>query len=120
LPAAVEGDRLRTPLGPIPLPAEHRLALQSHRGGDFVVGVRPEAFSEAAPPDADFTVSVEVVEWLGADVFAYFDVAGAGEEPLVARLSPDTTAREGEPLALRVDAERVHLFDSESGQRIGG
>ncbi|HET8656343.1 MAG TPA: sn-glycerol-3-phosphate ABC transporter ATP-binding protein UgpC [Longimicrobiaceae bacterium] len=127
LPATVAEGALRTAIGAIPLTDQHRRAVESHGGGrEVAVGLRPEAFEDAAlagaerDPAATFTAEVDVLEWMGADVFAYFDVRGMGDDSLVARLGPDTRAREGEPLEMRIDTRRVHLFDADSGDRLGG
>ena len=39
---------------------------------------------------------------------------------LIARVSPRTTAKEGERVRLRVDTDRVHAFDPDSGLSIWG
>ena len=55
------------------------------------------------------------------------DEAGDFIEPLedassifVARIHPETTAREGRPLRLVVDTRRLHFFEPESGRAIHG
>ncbi|HKI94606.1 MAG TPA: sn-glycerol-3-phosphate ABC transporter ATP-binding protein UgpC [Gemmatimonadales bacterium] len=144
LPATVEDDRLRTPLGPVPLIAAHRRALAAHDAGrEVVVGLRPEALEHAgAGNDTGVTVTaaVDIIESTGADMYAYLfledgepaasafmeltatDDAGSGGSPdgrqLVARLDPDTPAREGEPIELRFDPRKLHLFDPRTGIRI--
>ena len=68
------------------------------------------------------------MEAMGADVLVHFsaDVPAVFTEdepevspvmgtPMVARVSPRTKAKEGEPMELAVDTEGLHLFDSETG-----
>jgi multiple sugar transport system ATP-binding protein len=145
LPAAIEDDRLHTPLGNIPLTDAHRRALAAHDAGrDIVVGLRPEVFEHEARAgehaDITVTATVEIIESTGADLYAYLlldggdtaatgfteltedDDAGPGGSPdgtqLIARLGPDTPAREGEPIQLRFDPRKIHLFDPRTGTRI--
>jgi len=108
--------------------------------GQFVVGIRPEAFEDATfadPSLPQIDVDVEVVEELGAETHVIFsvdaapvDVSGAreaDEEEVIlagastlftARVDPKTSARPGAPLRLAVDPSRFHFFDPESGDRL--
>ena len=121
----------------IPLPASAR---PRSANGRVVVGIRPEAFSDAALADASLPkldVDVEVVEELGAETHVIFpvdapavDVSGAREvdegETLLAgertiftaRLDPQTAARPGRPLRLAVDPARFHYFDPTTGDSL--
>jgi multiple sugar transport system ATP-binding protein len=107
--------------------------------GRVIVGIRPEAFEDAAfAPSGLPTVDVEVVvlEELGADAHVFFRVdatriaAGATDEGddevaelvgedegslLNARVDPRTAARVGDSLRLAVDPARFHFFDPDSG-----
>jgi multiple sugar transport system ATP-binding protein len=135
LPATLAGDRLRLPMLELALPG-------GPRGGsgacEVIAGIRPEHFRVASTvgEGARFRAQVELVEWLGADLFVHFDVAaphgarlGALAEELglpgehdrrslVARLGSDCRVREGEALALGIDAAAVQLFDPKIGGRI--
>jgi multiple sugar transport system ATP-binding protein len=57
-------------------------------------------------------------EALGSEVLVHFPVAGDGGSTLVARVDPQTTAREGEALRLFVDTRQLHFFEPESGLAI--
>jgi multiple sugar transport system ATP-binding protein len=109
-------------------------------GGHYVVGIRPEAFEDAAfadPSLPQIDVDVEVVEELGAETHVIFsvdaapvDVSGAreaDEEEVIlagastlftARVDPQTSARPGAPLRLAIDPSRFHYFDPETGDRL--
>jgi multiple sugar transport system ATP-binding protein len=87
LPGELIGDGAvaRTALGdlPLPLPRELRPA-----DGRVVVGVRPEAFAEGAPADAEIAVDapVELTESLGSDVYLHLRLTGdapAGAAPTI-------------------------------------
>jgi multiple sugar transport system ATP-binding protein len=131
--ARIDGDHVvfgqfRIPLDPVRRPASSVK--------EVVVGIRPEAFEDAAfcsTPLPTIDVSVAVLEELGADSFALFrvdapritaeqlesgDEASLLAEPSAlfsARVDPKTRAEVGESLALAVDASEFHFFDSASG-----
>jgi multiple sugar transport system ATP-binding protein len=106
-----------------------------------IVGIRPEAFEDAAfadPSLPQLDVDVQVVEDLGADAHVIFQVdappvdvsevreAAGDEEALLpgdravftARVEPQTSARPGRPLRLAVDPARFHFFDPTTGLRL--
>jgi multiple sugar transport system ATP-binding protein len=85
---------------------------------DVIVGVRPEAM-ELAGEGLD--AGVEVIEELGSDAFVYCsaELAG-GPARLVARVAARHAPARGERVRLRPSAEHPpHVFDSETGERIG-
>jgi multiple sugar transport system ATP-binding protein len=120
--------QFRVPLDERRLPATGR--------GKVVLGIRPESFEDAAFAPSGLptiTVSVTVLEELGADSHAFFRVDApkitaelleAREEATLlaeptalfsARLDPRTRAEVGAMLELAVDPSRFHFFDPESG-----
>jgi multiple sugar transport system ATP-binding protein len=145
LPATLEQAALRTALGELPL--EDRTWQELRRRNaprEVIVGLRPETFEDASLSrdrgrrgGPSFTVTVDVLESLGSDVYVYFtteggpartaeleelaadsgvrDTGGAQGEQIVARLDAATRAREGEPVELQVDTARVHVFNPATG-----
>jgi multiple sugar transport system ATP-binding protein len=85
--------------------------------GSVVVGFRPESLDVA--PDG-IPASVEVVEELGADAYV-FCVAQLADGPakLVARVETRHAPARGERVTLRPRADEAHVFDPESGARLG-
>ncbi len=86
-------------------------------GRSLVLGFRPESLelaSEGVP------ARVEVVEELGADsyVFCTAELEGA-ERKLVARVDTRRVPQRGEQVALRPVAGEIHVFDAETGARVG-
>ena len=99
-----------------------------------------------APADRRISSTVDLREALGSDVVAHFKLnapqaltedvkelaadvgqealdafgreAQSGESTVVARLNPRTNVREGQPVELVVDTERLHFFDADSGSAI--
>jgi multiple sugar transport system ATP-binding protein len=120
-----------------------RPALHAFEGRNVILGIRPEdfedaAFAASAPPDRTLDTVTHLREALGSEVLVHFDVATtdvpaadteADEfmEPLgdagaifVARVHPQTAAREGEKLRLVVNTRLLHFFDPETGLAIDG
>jgi multiple sugar transport system ATP-binding protein len=148
MPATLEGDRLKTPLGEVPLPQELRGKAAAAAGRQLIAGIRPEDFEDATlvggmrDRGGAFRAHIEVLEAVGSEVYAHFTVAtdeeieseelrelaedaGAGEVPssgeagrIVARLDPESRIREGEEAELWVDAGKFHLFDPEDGRSL--
>jgi multiple sugar transport system ATP-binding protein len=148
MPATVEGDSLRLPIGDLRLPQDRREAIGRADGRDLIAGIRPEDFEDAAlvgearDRGQTFRASIEVLESMGSELYAHFTVAtdqqiesqelrelaedaGAGEVPssgeagrIVARLEPASRAQEGQELELWVDATKLHLFDPSDGRSL--
>ena len=135
LPARIDGDALVLPFARLPLERERRAALALPDGTAVIAGVRPHAFEEVADPAAaTFSPLVELLEALGSESFASCPVddggldrgrieqlAGAsddGHRRLTVRLAATSAAEAGKPVALRLDAAAVHLFDAEDGRRL--
>jgi multiple sugar transport system ATP-binding protein len=148
MPGALEQGLLRTKLGDISVSDEMRRSLES--GGarrDVIVGVRPESFEDDQLVQADvrsngltFTAQIDVIESMGSDVFAYFQLEGgeraktaeleelardSGQadtgtevDQVVARLDAATTIREGETAKLWADLRGIHIFDPETGRTL--
>jgi len=82
-----------------------------------LVGLRPEALELGAD---GIPARVEVVEEFGADAYV-FCAARLGDETtrLVARTEAKTAPERGDRIALRVRSGEAHLFDAETGERLG-
>ena len=137
--ATVHGDEIAFGQFRVPLESRRRPAPGIDR---VVLGVRPEAFNDAAfaqPHLPRLEVKVDVLEELGSDTHAFFRVAaprftvesrdsddqGAGllaeEDSLfTARVDPATTGRVGASLQLAVDVASFHFFDVKTGESLLG
>jgi multiple sugar transport system ATP-binding protein len=147
LPARLEGDLIRMPFGDTPLPPQVRARLRGNGNArDVIAGVRPEHFEDAdVEPDRKglrFTVPLSVVESMGSELYAYFDVesgqiesadladlaADAGMEDLpqhggdsqqvVARLSSASRAQANGRVNLVLDMAELQLFDPAGGMSL--
>jgi multiple sugar transport system ATP-binding protein len=88
--------------------------------GDVTVGVRPEAWRLVSKEEGGLPVSVTVVEELGADGFVYgsCDVEGAPHDLTIRISAARDTVHKGDTLYVTTDPHNVHVFDSETGERI--
>ena len=78
-----------------------------------------EAAGLVSDGDGGLPVTVTVVEELGADSFVYgtCDVEGTPSNVIV-RIAGRTHPQKGETLYVTTDTEHVHVFDTESGERL--
>ena len=146
LPAELSDNRVTLPMADFEMPAELRERLGRQGGGHLIAGVRPEHFEDAAlvgdslRHGPTFKARIDVIEWMGSELYAYFGVRGAdaatremhqlapdletadlpggGGESVVARLDAASKVREGEEAELWLDARRVHLFDPRTGENL--
>jgi multiple sugar transport system ATP-binding protein len=148
LPATLEGGTLKSPLGDIELRDEMRKKIESHenKSKDLIVGIRPEHFEDVELVGDNrehghtLDAKIEVLESLGSDKFAYFNVEGdravakdledvakdAGTENLApdgglqitARLDVTSKAAEDENLEIWFDIRKIQVFDPESGKNL--
>ena len=88
-------------------------------GREVVLGARPEDFAVGAEangrPAAAGTVRLEVVEPLGSETLVYWHTQGVNS---VARVRPDHRVAVDDQVTLRLDLERAHVFDPQSGEAL--
>ncbi len=105
----VVGDGFR-----FPLPAEKASGVPNK----VVVGIRPEDLDgPITDENADGTLeaTVTVTEQLGSELLVY---AACGNEAIVANLDPHHVIHIDDKIRLKVDLNRMHLFDPESDKTI--
>ncbi|MGA2926485.1 MAG: sn-glycerol-3-phosphate ABC transporter ATP-binding protein UgpC [Solirubrobacteraceae bacterium] len=131
----------------IPDQLRSRLAAGPGGGrGGVIAGLRPEHFEDASlvadrARGVTFTAKIDVLESMGSEYYAYFVVAaervssseleelaadaGGADLPhmhegsqVVARLSADSIARQGQELELWFDASHLQLFDPDTGRSL--
>jgi multiple sugar transport system ATP-binding protein len=99
------------------LPDAVRSAATAAGCSELVVGVRPESLELAAD---GIPAQVQVVEEIGADAFVFCSAQlGGVETKLVARAGAKRAPERGARVSLRPLPEDAHLFDPESGARLG-
>ncbi|MGH3620971.1 MAG: ABC transporter ATP-binding protein, partial [Sciscionella sp.] len=146
VPAVLENSQLSTPFGQVSMSEWLRRAVeQANVPREVIMGIRPEHFEDAALVESGkagtvFSARIDVLESMGSDKFAHFTVegeqassaeleelaadAGSADVPvsgsqIVTRLSTTSGAREGQPLDIWVDTDKVHLFDPSDGRNLG-
>lgn len=142
IPAQLEGGRLLGPFGAIGWPQMLKRLVPG--GASFVVaGIRPEHIRCAEQGQSDagslvFEARVDRMEWLGAELYVYFDascpkeclhrswpeeisasIRTDGRVLIVARLDPAIALNRGDTILLRVAHQHIQLFDPETGRNCG-
>jgi multiple sugar transport system ATP-binding protein len=150
MPGKLDGDTVHLPMGDVRLTGEAReRAAGAQSGHSVIVGIRPESFEDASLVSGDvrdrgatFKTSIDLVESLGAEMYAYFqveesaveaeelrelaedagtaEVPGATEGQVVARLESASQVRRGTEAELWLDSSKLHFFDPENGRSLAG
>jgi multiple sugar transport system ATP-binding protein len=91
----------------------------SKMNGNVTVGVRPEAWRLVGADEGGMPVKVTVVEELGADAYVY-GTSGVEGTPhdIIVRIDARRDLSKGETIHVTTDPAKVHVFDSESGNRL--
>jgi multiple sugar transport system ATP-binding protein len=141
LPATVKGDEVELPFGTVKIPHEKA---ERARGKELLIaGIRPAAFEDASVVDpakrgegSTFKTTVDVVEWLGNEAYAYIPFEAPPEvtaelaqlekeldgeslrTQLVVALDSASQVKEGDEAEIYVDARKMHLFDPETQENL--
>ncbi|QGK70058.1 sn-glycerol-3-phosphate ABC transporter ATP-binding protein UgpC [Allosaccharopolyspora coralli] len=87
------------------------------------LGFRPQALEQAVSGEPGvFEATVDLVEELGADAYAYcsVDVEAGGSREIVARVDPRAVPRTGQRVTFRVQEGQEHVFSVRTGERLTG
>jgi multiple sugar transport system ATP-binding protein len=132
-------------VGDLSVPLDRKRRPAALTDSRVVVGIRPEAFEDAAFATAELPqieVTVEVLESVGSDAYVFFETdadAVVVEDALsddanddgtllvdreralfAARVDARTTARVGDVIRLTVDPSRLYFFSPETGESLLG
>ena len=88
--------------------------LESYIGKDIVLGVRPEHFILNSP-QGGFKAQVDVIEPMGADLFAYLK---NGSLQLTIRTDPAKEINPGDEVTLTCVPEKMHFFNPQTREKI--
>jgi multiple sugar transport system ATP-binding protein len=148
MPATLQGATVSLPMGEVQLTGD---ALDRAGAGDgsrpVIAGIRPESFEDASLLGAEtrargatFRTQIDLVESMGAEQYAYFQVHQAGgieseelrelaedagddrvpqqheqEATLVGRFGARSRVRSGSDVQVAVDTRALHFFDPQTG-----
>ncbi len=100
-----------------PIPERLRASIGESTGRQLILGVRPEHLDVAEATGGTGTVraNVDVVEYLGNEELLHIR---ADEQYLVAVVDADLRVHVGDVLDLVFSADRMYLFDNESGETL--
>ena len=94
-------------------------ASQKKMSGKITVGVRPEAWRVVSDGDGGLPITVTVVEDLSADSFVHGSCKVEGTpSTVIVRVSERGTIHKGDVIHVTTDPRNVHVFDTDSGQRL--
>jgi multiple sugar transport system ATP-binding protein len=106
----------------IPLSAQTQDAVTKAGVKNVTLGLRPESMHLAREGEPNFPLHVNLVEELGADAFVYGTLPGDDEttqKQFIVRFDGRVPPRIGETLNVSVRPGEEHVFDVDSGERIG-
>jgi len=150
MPAKLQGDTVQLPMGEVRVTGEARDRLGTGDGARPVIaGIRPESFEDASLVASDareggttFRTTIDLVESMGAEQYAYFQVqvqageiesdelrelaedAGTAEVPssgegrMVARLDAASKIARGTEAELWIDSSKLHFFEPATGRNL--
>jgi len=94
-------------------------AASSKMKGAITVGVRPEAWRIVGKDEGGLPVKVTVVEELGADAFVYGTSGVEGiTSDMVVRIDARRELHKGDTIYVTIDPDNVHVFETETGERL--
>jgi multiple sugar transport system ATP-binding protein len=86
---------------------------------EITLGIRPESF-KLSTDDSGLVLHVDLVEELGADAYVYGTAhLGDSDEQVVVRVADRGVPEMGQTIRLTVVPDETHVFNPESGERLG-
>jgi multiple sugar transport system ATP-binding protein len=105
----------------VPLQPDVTAAVNDANLSEVTLGLRPEAFAPTANGNA-ITLTVDLVEELGADSYVHARLPGDDpliDQHLVVRFEERFTPRIGDVIKVGVRSEEEHVFNPDTGARLG-
>ena len=109
----------------VPIPRQARTELGEQGATRATLGFRPESVEVVGEGDG-FPFEVAVVEELGSDAYAYGNLHLGPESEVpddklfIARVDARRPPRKGDTIYLRIRESEEHVFNPDTGERIGG
>ena len=94
--------------------AAHVNTLKNYSGKNIYFGIRPEdlSYTKKSASENNISAKIIVVEPLGADI--HLLLHAEGNQPIVARTTPDHNFKVGEKVNFKVNMGKAHYFDQET------
>ncbi|MCI1735324.1 MAG: TOBE domain-containing protein [Bacilli bacterium] len=96
--------------------------LDKYNGKDIMMGIRPEAITLATPEnkasvaeDAIVDVHIKMAEFLGAEIYFYFDLDGVQH---IARIPSSYQVHSDMDAKIVIDSRRCYFFDPETQETL--
>jgi multiple sugar transport system ATP-binding protein len=147
MPAKLRGDTVQLPMGEVRVTGEPLRLGGGNGDRPVIAGIRPESFEDSSLVPADarergatFRAKIDLVESMGAEQYAYFqvqaqeiesdelrelaedagtaEVPSSGEGQVVARLDAASEITRGTEAELWLDASKLHFFDPSTGRNL--
>ncbi|MFN7967278.1 MAG: sn-glycerol-3-phosphate ABC transporter ATP-binding protein UgpC [Acidobacteriota bacterium] len=117
---SADGNQLVGSKASLPVPRVLSAATASKGGRKVVVGMRPENVFETEAGGgrgelATLSGVVEIVEPLGHEAIVYLRI---GDDLVAAKFYPHRAPKPGATVGLSIEMDNLHLFDSETEQRL--
>ena len=104
---------IQTAGGPVPVTREMVSANELTVDRSLKIGIRPEDIAITPGHGDGLHATIEVIESMGAANVVY---ARLGDERIAVTTPPTFSAEFDAPVSLRLDMEKMHLFDPETEQ----
>lgn len=83
---------------------------------DIILGVRPEDIHDEpiflqSFPGAKFTITIEVAELMGAEIFIHSKI---DQQKFIARINGRSDVKSGDQIEIALDLNNAHFFDTET------
>jgi multiple sugar transport system ATP-binding protein len=98
------------------LPEKWRNILEKYQQKPVILGIRPEHIKLGEKSPENLPVKVDIIEALGHET--YLTVKYAETKDLQMRIEPNIIVKTGQEIWLKIDLEKIHLFDEETEKNI--
>ena len=93
------------------VPEDKAALVRQHGGREFLFGIRPEDINQADPTDNNaISMTAEIIEPLGDRTDVYLS-AESGEK-IIARLKPQSAPQPSEKICIKLNNDKIHLFET--------
>lgn len=107
---------LRHPQFKLTLPSSWSKLLQQQNSQSLILGIRPQHLTLTDSDRGDVSVTIDSVEALGNETYIYSTLNH--QTPLTISTFSDHILLAGETIALKINLDKIHLFNAETGKSL--